>query len=196
MASVNTPLAIPHGAVSGVKANHIQCFFCGKFGHTYNKGTCDKYNGGANRTGAHWKDWRKVSNNRFYSLDALFPQKYSLSQITPRVNTIEVPNSPGPATVEISALDWSSEDFGVTGDDEDVPAEYLFDGGATDSVSNDRSLLLNYQPLPTPIPIRTATDESDAVIVGKGQVMVEAEDGGTAIIDDVYFCPKANTTII
>lgn len=191
---MTTPLAIPNSAVSGVKSNHIQCFSCGRFGHTYNEGTCEKHNGSADRSAAHWKDWRKVSNNKFYSLDALFPQQYSLSLSQSRISAVEVPENPSQERVEILALDWSSEGFGVA--DTDVPTEYLFDGGATDAVSNDQSLLMNYQQLPFPIPIKTATDDCDAVIVGKGQVAVDAEDGGTAVIEDVYFCPKANTTII
>lgn len=43
---------------------------------------------------------------------------------------------------------------------------------------------------------KTATNDSCAVIVGKGQLEVEADDGGKAVMEDVYFCPKANTTII
>lgn len=64
----------------------------------------------------------------------------------------------------VYSLDWSSEGFGIP-DDNGVPAEYLFDGGATDAVSNNRSQLLNYIPLSSPVQIRTATDDSNVVYV-------------------------------
>lgn len=200
--SMTSPLAIPPSSVGGVKANLIQCFYCGQFGHTYNKGTCESYNGNGDRAAAHWKDWRKVSNNKLYSLNALFPQKYSLpinqSQHTfkPRVNAVEVDNEPTQRPVEVSALDWSSDGFGLMEEDSDIPTKYLFDGGATDAVSNDRSLFINYHPLPHPIPIKTAADDSHAVIVGRGQLAVDDENGIQTIIDNVYYCLKATTTII
>lgn len=116
---------------------------------------------------------------------------------TPRheIKTVEVPNEVHKDQPHVSALDWSSEGFGIPNDD-GVPAEYLFDGGATDAVSNDCSQLINYLPLPSSIPIKTATNDSNAVILGKGQLKIEAENGGFTTIDNVYYCPKANSTII
>lgn len=195
-------MALPSTAVSGVKSGLIQCFFCGAFGHTYNEGTCRSYNGNGNRTGAHYNDWRKLVNNKMYSFNALYPQKYSLAinhgqrQSRPQASAVEVVDDTTPRAVEVSALDWSSEGFGMASDGEDIPTEYLFDGGATDAVSNDRALFLSYQSLPAPVPIKTAANDSNAVIVGKGQVMVDAEDGSDVVIDDVYYCPKATATII
>lgn len=202
MSSMVTPLAIPSSAVGGVKAGLLQCFFCGRFGHSYNERGCDNYNGNADRAGAHFKDWRRVTNNKIYSLNALFPQQYSLPinqsarPFKPKANALEVSETPETRTVEVSALDWSSDGFGLAGSDGDIPTEYLFDGGATDAVSNDRSLILNYQPFPSPIPIKTAANDSNAVIVGKGQMVIDVDDGEVALIDDVYYCPKATTTII
>lgn len=54
-------------------------------------------------------------------------------------------------TVEAAALDWSSDGFVLVENEGDVPTEYLFNGGATDAVSNNRSILLNYRPLPSPL---------------------------------------------
>lgn len=73
MATHSTTIAIPQSAVVGAKSNLTQCFFCGNFGHSYNEGTCSRYNGTGDQTATHWKDWRKVVNNKFYSLNALYP---------------------------------------------------------------------------------------------------------------------------
>lgn len=210
--SVQSPIAIPASAVNGVKSGLIQFFFCGGFGHTYTEGGCKALDTNGDRVGAHWRDWRKVTNGKYYSLNALYPNKYSLhSQLSsaqspssssmrpqkPNVHATEVVNET-PTRVKVSAADlsWSSEGFGLVDDDDKVPTEYLFDGGATDGVSNLRSALLNYQSLPSPIPIKTAANDSNAVILGKGDIEVVADDGGIVVISDVYYCPKATTTII
>lgn len=111
-------------------------------------------------TGFTWTSESKLVNNKFYSLDALYPQKYSLpsnqnqASTRPRVNAVEVLDDSTPTQVEVSALDWSSDGFGLVEDEGDVPVKYLFDGGTTDAVSNDRSILMNYCPLLNPIPIK------------------------------------------
>lgn len=198
--SESNPLRIPSNADSNVKSGTLQCFFCGRFGHTYRNKGCAHFESNGDRTGAHWRDWRRVVKGLYYSIDVLFPEQYANSQrrqqARPNNKSIKVTEDVNNNKPHISALDWSSEGFGVPDDDNEVPAEYLFDGGATDAVSNDRSLLINYLPLPFPIPIHTATNDSNAFIVGKGQLEVAAEEGGMTIIDDVYYCPKATSTII
>lgn len=202
--SAINPIAMPVSAVGGVKAGLLQCFFCGAFGHTYTAGGCRDYNGNSDRLGAHWKDWRKLSNGQYYSLNALYPQKYNLpinqrsASTKPSASAVEVENKSAndqPAA-SIMSLDWSSDGFGLVDQYSEIPTEYLFDGGATDAVSNNKSLLSNYQPLPSPIPMRTAANDSHTVIVGKGDIEVAASDGEPTKIKDVYYCPKATTTII
>ncbi|EGG02991.1 uncharacterized protein MELLADRAFT_90593 [Melampsora larici-populina 98AG31] len=139
--SAIVPLEIPNSAVSGVKKGLLQCFFCGNFGHVYSTGGCKSYNGDGERTGAHWRDWRKLSNGQWYSLNALFPNKYVLpvnqrsSSTRPNANSVEIMNEDNQMKIEASAidLDWSSEGFGLIDGDDEVPTEYLFDGGATDA---------------------------------------------------------------
>lgn len=63
-------------------------------------------------------------------------------------------------------------------------------------MSNSRSLLVGYQHLPHPIPIKTAADDSNALIVGRGRIEFKTKNGLTAVIEDVYYCPKATATII
>lgn len=98
--------------------------------------------------------------------------------------------------VEVSALNWSSKGFGSSEDESEVPTKYLFDGGATDAVSNQRYLLLDYKSLPTPIPIKTAANDSNAVVIGKGKIKVDSNEGKKTMIKDVYYCPKATAIII
>lgn len=50
------PLRIPSNADVNVKAGLIQCFFCGKFGHTYRNRECTLFESKGDRTGAHWRD--------------------------------------------------------------------------------------------------------------------------------------------
>lgn len=108
------------------------------------------------------------------------------------MNAFEVDNS----DVQVSAMALNPEGIGFPNDGGDVLNEYLFDGGATDSVSNDINMLTNYQPFTIPIPIQTAANDSSAVIIGKGKLEVVTEDNKLEKIDDVYYCPKATATII
>lgn len=207
VASEASPIPIPNGAVSGVRSNLLQCFFCGAFGHSYRQGTCTAFEGTAPRSAAHWNDWRKAVNGKMYSLNVLYPNKYSRPGLqliqqhssTPHsVNAVEVKDQDSEdknQTLQVSSLTWSSEGYDEC-DVESVPTEYLFDGGATDAVSNNREILLNYQTLPTPIPIQTATNDSKAVIIGKGELRVDSDNGNETIIQNVYYCPKATGTII
>lgn len=195
-----SPIPIPNGALSGVKAGHLQCFFCGGFGHTYRNRGCEVFEKNGDCAGAHWKDWRKVTSGYYYSLDALFPSQYSIANQRqqsrrPEVKTIEVTREDEQNLPHVSALNWSSEGFGIP-ENATVPTEYLFDGGATNAVSSNHSQLMNYLPLPSPIPIKTATNDSDAVIIGKGQLQVTTEAGEVATVEDVYHCPKVTLTII
>lgn len=188
-------------ALPNVKAGKLQCFFCGRFGNTYSNRGCELFEKNGDRAGAHWKDWRKVTNGYYYSLDVLFSSQYSLKghrqhHRQPEVKSVNVGNEDNHHTTHISALDWSSENLGMIDGDNEIPTEYLFDGGATDAVSNSRSQLINYLPLPSPIPIKTATNDSNAVIIGKGQLQIKSEEGDMTVIDDVYYCPKATSTII
>ncbi|EGF96937.1 uncharacterized protein MELLADRAFT_114724 [Melampsora larici-populina 98AG31] len=66
--SESAPVQIPESAVKGVKEGALQCFFCGKFGHLYIEGNCPLYNGNGDRTGAHYRDWRRTSNGKHYIL--------------------------------------------------------------------------------------------------------------------------------
>lgn len=146
----NRPISIPGSAVKAVKDGVRQCFFCGKFGHSYLDPTnpCVPYNGNSDRTGPHWRDWRRVAvdsqTRQWYSIDALYPQSYARgapqsSQGRQPVNasSVEVHTEPT-HQIDASALDWSSEGFGLVEDGNEVPSEYsteylLFDGGATDA---------------------------------------------------------------
>lgn len=92
--------------------------------------------------------------------------------------------------VQISSVNWSSEGYGGY-DDNSVPTEYLLDGGAMDAVSNNCEILLNYHPLPVPISIQTAANDSKAVIIGKVQLRIDSDEGYDVIIEDVYHCSKA-----
>lgn len=192
-ASEMTPLKIPATAHPNVKNGVIQCFFCGGWGHSYRdtdfKG-CNDFNNNKDRTGAHYNDWRKLENGRSYSLNVLY-----LNQSrgpAPKVNAVNVNDS----DVHVSSMELNSEGVVFSDEGDAIPREYLFDGGATDSVSNDLRLLTNYKPLPKPIPIQTAANDSSAVIVGRGTIPIRTEDGGEDRIDDVYYCPKATATII
>lgn len=70
-------------------------------------------------------------------------------------------------------------------------------GGATDSVSNNLNLLTDYKVsrllylFKQPLMILHS-----AVIIGKGTLSVVTEDNEIEQIDNVYYCPKATTTII
>lgn len=175
-ATAASPLSIPNTAVKGVRDGQIQCFFCGHFGHTYNAhdSPCQTYNANHDRTAADWRDWRKLTNNQYYSLNTLYPSKYSLPinqqkaptvAIRPSVKSVDVSIPHPTAPVEISAIYWMSEGFDAHNEMDKVPTEYLFNGGATDSVGHDCSILLEYRSLPQPIPIKTAANDSKAVIV-------------------------------
>lgn len=188
VASEASPLKIPATAHPNVKAGIIQCFFCGGWGHSYRDNNCTVFNSKKDRTGSHYNDWRKLENGRSYSLNVLYAAQNK--NPTPNVNAVEIDDSKAQASV----MALNSEGIGFSVDN--VPEEYLFDGGATDSVSNNLSLLTKYKPLPKPIPIQTAANDSSAVIVGKGAIPITTDDGEGDEIGDVYYCPKATTTII
>lgn len=130
-------------------------------------------------------------------MDALYPNKYA--RITTNANqkqklnasAVEIKSEPSVSQVDVSALEWSLDGFGSAMDSEDVPTEYLFDGGATDAVSNNQSILADYHNLPHPIPLKTAANDSTAVIVGKGQLDLVTEKG-VAVIKDVYHCSEGD----
>lgn len=151
-------------------------------------------------TGSHLRNWRRLATGLYYSIEVLFPEQYSNSQrrpqARPNIKSVDINENIDNVQPHISTIDWSSEGFGIPDDDNQVPTEYLFDRGATEAVSNNCSQLVNYLPLPSPIPIHTATTDSNAFILVKGKLQVAAEDGGMTTIDDVFDCPRATTTII
>ncbi|KAH9820388.1 hypothetical protein DFH28DRAFT_1197911 [Melampsora americana] len=130
-------LEIPPTALGGVKAGLPQCFFCGAFGHGYLSGGCESYDGNGDRTGAHYVDWRRVSNRKWYSLNVLYPNQSNQMKNAPRINSAKISDemisSPSDQQPTIMNLDWASEGFGTQDNGSEISTEYLFDGGATDA---------------------------------------------------------------
>lgn len=187
------PIKVPISAHPNVHGGVIQCFYCGRFGHSYRDDgfkACSTFANKQDRTGAHYNDWRQTENGLFYSIDVLYPNQKRSSN--PNVSALETSDS----DVKVSAMSMNSEGINVSDNGSDIPGEYLFDGGATDSVSNKIHLLTGYRPLPRPIPVHTATNDSRAVIIGKGKLPIVTEDDEKCEIEDVYYCPTATTTII
>lgn len=63
-------------------------------------------------------------------------------------------------------------------------------------MSNNKSILLNYTPLPNPIPIHTATNHTNDFIIGKGDVTVATDEGDIEKVGNVFYCPTATSTIL
>lgn len=186
-------MKIPGSAHPNVRAGIIQCYFCGGWGHSYrdnNFKPCTVFFSKKDRTRAHYNDWRKLENSLSYSLNVLYPNHTRAS--IPKVNTTEVESS----KVPVSVMALNSEGINLPDNISDIPTEYLFDGGATNSVSNNLHIPTNYKPLPQPIPIHTATHDCSAVIVGEGKLPVMTEKNAMESIEDVYYRPKATATII
>lgn len=166
-----------------------QCFHCAKFGH--GKISCGSYKRGQGRTAPHFNNWLKCLNGVFYTRQALFgspPQPASTTPITARHAQVEATPSPTPLTVSASTVAWSAE-----GNAEDeVPTEYLLDGGATHHVSNARGSLIGYCPLSQPIKLKTAANGENTFIVGKGSLRIT----NNVVVTDVYCSPQALCTLI
>lgn len=184
--SIAQPIPIPNEALKQVKNGEDQCFQCGQFGHALRG--CPDRQAGRPRTAAHWNDWRKVAGSeKMYSLSVLWPRGKSSKprQTTPQSSTKKV---------FAAAATWSAE--GTPDGEEEIDAEYLCDGGTTTSVSNRLASLTHYTSFQTPIPLETAAHGSDAVLLGKGCLTLPTNKGGSFLLRDVYYCPKARETLI
>lgn len=167
--SNNLPILLT--SLPEVKGSVLQCFFCGKLGHSYrDNNSCSLFNRKHNRTGAHYNNWCKLINNQTYSLDVLYPQQYCLPQIHSAV--LKEPRQ----CVQASVVSLDLESIRLLDNKSSIPTEYTFNGWATDTVSNNLLLLTDYKPLPRPIPVITAAEDSNVFIIGKGRICIVSED--------------------
>jgi hypothetical protein len=72
----------------------------------------------------------------------------------------------------------------------------ISDTGATNHLTGDKLALSEFKTLPSPIPLRVATEGCSNFITGVGTLTFPGVNGTTVSVKGVMYCEQASSTLI
>jgi hypothetical protein len=94
---------------------------------------------------------------------------------------------------EIAELQLAGE---MTADALSARPEIISDTGATSHLTGDKLALSEFKSLPSPIPLRVATEGCSNFITGVGTLTFPGKNGTTVLVKGVMYCEQASSTLI